>query len=55
MVGTDFLAEGILDTAEARASELIVMGVNQTSSPRVAAQMPWDLMHEVIGRAKCPV
>jgi nucleotide-binding universal stress UspA family protein len=55
VVGTDFLAEGILDTAEARASELIVMGVNQTSSPRVAAHMPWDLMHEVIGRAKCPV
>ena len=51
----DFLPEGILDIAAARGIELIVMGANRTSSPRMAAHMPWDLIHEVICRAKCPV
>ncbi|MFZ0772289.1 MAG: universal stress protein [Candidatus Sulfotelmatobacter sp.] len=55
LVGLDFLPEGILDAAAAHRIELIVMGVNRTSVPRVTAHMPWDLTHEVLCHAKCPV
>jgi nucleotide-binding universal stress UspA family protein len=55
VVGTDFLPEGILDVAATHKTELIVMGANRTSSPRLAAHMPWALIHEVICQAKCPV
>jgi nucleotide-binding universal stress UspA family protein len=55
VAGTDFLPEGILDTAVTHRIELIVMGANRTPSPRIAAHMPWTLTHEVICHAKCPV
>jgi len=55
VAATDFLPEGILDTATIHTIELIVMGANRTSSPWVAAHIPWDLTHEVIYRANCPV
>lgn len=55
VVGTDFLPEGILEAAAMHRVDLIVMGANRTSSPRMAAHMPWALTHEVICRAKCPV
>jgi nucleotide-binding universal stress UspA family protein len=55
VVGLDFLPEGILEIAAAHRIELIVMGANRTTSPRMAAHMPWALTHEVICRAKCPV
>jgi nucleotide-binding universal stress UspA family protein len=51
----DFLPEGILDVAATHGTELIVMGANPTFSPRVAAHMPWALVHEVVCEAKCPV
>lgn len=53
--GTDFLPEGILDAAAMHRVDLIVMGANRTSSPRMAAHMPWALTHEVICHAECPV
>ncbi|MFZ1931405.1 MAG: universal stress protein [Candidatus Sulfotelmatobacter sp.] len=52
---TDFLPEGILETAAIRRIDLIVMGANRASSPRVSAHIPWALTHEVICRASCPV
>jgi len=55
VVGTDFVPEGILDVAAAHSIELIVMGADRTSAPRLAAHIPWDLTHEVICHAKCPV
>lgn len=55
VAGTDFLPEGILQIAAAHRIELIVMGANPTTSPRMAAHIPWALTHEVICRAKCPV
>jgi nucleotide-binding universal stress UspA family protein len=55
VAGTDFLPEGILEIAETRGIDLIVMGANRTQSARVAAHIPWALTHEVICRAKCPV
>lgn len=51
----DFLPEGILETATAHQIDLIVMGANRTSSPRIAAHTPWALAHEVLCRANCPV
>jgi nucleotide-binding universal stress UspA family protein len=55
VAGMDFLPEGILDLAARERVDLIVMGANRTSVPRVAAHMPWALTHEVICHAKCPV
>jgi nucleotide-binding universal stress UspA family protein len=55
VTGTDILPEGILETAATRGVDLIVMGANRTSLPRVAAHMPWTVIHEVICRAQCPV
>jgi nucleotide-binding universal stress UspA family protein len=55
VVGMDFLPEGILEIASVHRSELIVMGANRTSAPRVAAHMPWALTHEVLCHAHCPV
>jgi nucleotide-binding universal stress UspA family protein len=53
--GTDFLPEGILGTAAQKEVQLIVMGGNRTSVPRVAAHIPWALIHEIICHATCPV
>jgi nucleotide-binding universal stress UspA family protein len=53
--GTDFLPEGILEAASAHRIDLIVMGANRTSIPRIAAHIPWALVHQVISHAKCPV
>jgi hypothetical protein len=55
IAGMDFLPEGILSTAAKHQTDLIVMGANRTPSPRVAAHMPWALIHEVICHAQCPV
>ena len=55
LAGMDFLPEGILDMAAARSIDLIVMGANRTSTPRMAAHIPWALTHEVLCHAKCPV
>jgi nucleotide-binding universal stress UspA family protein len=55
LTGMDFLPEGILDMAAARNIDLIVMGANRSSSPRIAAHIPWALTHEVLCHAKCPV
>jgi nucleotide-binding universal stress UspA family protein len=51
----DFLPEGILELAAAQRIDLIVMGANRTTSPRIVAHVPWALTHEVICHAKCPV
>ncbi len=53
--GTDFLPEGILGTAAQKEAQLIVMGANRTSVPRVASHIPWALIHEIICHATCPV
>lgn len=55
VVATDFLPGGILDTAAGYEAELIVMGANRAQSPRLAAHMPWAVVHEVLCRAKSPV
>jgi nucleotide-binding universal stress UspA family protein len=55
LVGFDFLAEGILDTAAARGVDLIVMGANPVASAQAASHAPWSLTHDIICGAKCPV
>lgn len=55
IVGMDFLPEGILSATAAHNIDLIVMGENRTSAPRMAAHIPWALMHDVLCHAKCPV
>lgn len=55
VVGTNFVPDGILRTAETHKPDLIVMGVNAAGSARLASHFPWDLTHEVMCRANCPV
>jgi nucleotide-binding universal stress UspA family protein len=55
IVGTDFLAEGVLTAAAQLHCDLIVMGANHAVSPRLAAHIPWSTVHEVIRHASCPV
>jgi nucleotide-binding universal stress UspA family protein len=55
VVGTDFLAEGILTASAKFKVDLIVMGANRTGSPKAAAHMPWSAVHEVVRNATCPV
>jgi len=54
VVGTDFLAEGILTASGKYNVDLIVMGANRTSS-KMAAHIPWSAVHEVVRDAPCPV
>jgi nucleotide-binding universal stress UspA family protein len=55
VVGTDFLAEGILTAAGKFKVDLIVMGANHAASARMAAHNPWTAVHEVVQNAPCPV
>jgi nucleotide-binding universal stress UspA family protein len=54
VVGTDFLAEGILTASGKYNVDLIVMGANRTSS-KMAAHIPWSAVHEIVRDAPCPV
>lgn len=54
LVGTDFLAEGILTASAKFNIDLIVMGANRTTS-KMAAHIPWSAVHEVVRDAPCPV
>jgi nucleotide-binding universal stress UspA family protein len=55
VVGTDFLAEGILTAVSQFKVDLIVMGANRAASARMAAHNPWTAVHEVVQSAPCPV
>lgn len=55
VVGTDFLAEGILMASVKFKVDLIVMGANRTVSAKAAAHIPWAAVHEVVSNAPCPV
>ncbi|MGP0019261.1 MAG: universal stress protein [Candidatus Sulfotelmatobacter sp.] len=55
VVGTDFLAEGILTASVKFGIDLIVMGANHAASARMAAHTPWTSVHEVIRHAPCAV
>jgi nucleotide-binding universal stress UspA family protein len=55
MLRCDFPAEGILQIAEERKADLIVMGVRKRTLPLAAAHFPWATASEVVSRALCPV
>jgi nucleotide-binding universal stress UspA family protein len=55
VVGTDFLAEGILTAAAKFKVDLIVMGANRTASAKAAAHIPWAAVHEVVRNTPCLV
>jgi len=55
VVGTDFLAEGILTAVSQFKVDLIVMGAYRAASPWMAAHIPWAAVHEVVRNATCPV
>jgi nucleotide-binding universal stress UspA family protein len=55
VVGMDFLPEGILSAAAEHDVDLIVMGANRGTAPRIASHIPWALTHHVICDACCPV
>jgi len=55
IVGTDFLAEGILTASITYGIDLIVMGANHAKSARMAAHVPWTSVHEVVRHAPCAV
>ena len=55
IVGLDFLPEGILTAAAEHNADMIVMGASNNSSPRLAAHLPWAVIHDVICGSKCPV
>ena len=55
VVGTDFLAEGVLAASNKFKVDLIVMGANRAVSARVAAHIPWTAAHEVVQNATCAV
>lgn len=51
----DTLPHGILNAAEERQADLIVMGVNPVWLVRASTHIPWATAHEVVRHAKCPV
>lgn len=55
VVACDLLPRGILNAAEERQADLIVMGVNPTMFVRTSTHIPWAVAHEVVQHAKCPV
>jgi nucleotide-binding universal stress UspA family protein len=55
IVGTNFLAEGLLTAVDRLKVDLIVMGANHAASARTASHIPWSAIHEVLRNAPCPV
>jgi nucleotide-binding universal stress UspA family protein len=51
----DSLPWGILNIAEERQADLIVMGVNRAASVRASSHVPWAVAHEIVRYARCPV
>lgn len=54
LVRFEFPAEGILNLAETRHADLIVMGVHR-GAPLASAHLPWATAYEVVCHAICPV
>jgi nucleotide-binding universal stress UspA family protein len=54
VVNFEFPAEGILQAAEERSADLIVMGVHKRA-PHASSHLPWAIAYEVICHAHCPV
>lgn len=55
MVEFDEPAEGILQTAAALQSDMIIMGLTQQNSVEAISRLPWATAYDVVCRAACPV
>lgn len=55
LVNAEFLPDGILFAAAQHKVDFIVMGANQSATPRIAAHLPWPVIHDVICESRCPV
>jgi nucleotide-binding universal stress UspA family protein len=55
VVGQEFPPEGILQLAEERSVDLIVMGVHRASLSKGPPHSPWAIAYEVVCNAHCPV
>jgi nucleotide-binding universal stress UspA family protein len=54
-VSLDFSPAAILELMASHKPELLVMGANRTPSTRLAAHLPWTVLHGVLCGARCPV
>ena len=48
-------ADLLLQVAEAKPADLIVMGIHRTSAPSASAHAPWRTVHQVVCKVHCPV
>jgi nucleotide-binding universal stress UspA family protein len=55
LMRSEFPPEGILQVADERGADLIVIGVNRARSDWAAAHVPWEIAYEVVCQAHCPV
>jgi len=55
VVRFEFPAQGILQVAQERGCDLVVMGVHGSATPRAATHLPWATAHDVVCHAHCPV
>jgi nucleotide-binding universal stress UspA family protein len=55
LVTLGFVPEEIVKAAGEANADLIVMGVNASSTARAAAHLYWSTAHHVVCEAKCPV
>jgi nucleotide-binding universal stress UspA family protein len=51
----DFPAQGILQIARDRETDLIVLGVNRRAAVGLSSHLPWSTASEVVSAAPCPV
>jgi len=51
----DFPAQGILQIARERESDLIVLGVNRHTAIALTSHLPWSVASDVVNAAPCPV
>jgi len=55
VVSFDFPAQGILQVAQERKADLIVMGVRKPGAATLTSHLPWSTASDVVSAAPCPV
>jgi nucleotide-binding universal stress UspA family protein len=51
----DFPAQGILQVARDRETDLIILGVNRRAAVGLTSHLPWSTASDVVSAAPCPV
>jgi len=55
LVGFDFPTQGILQVAQERKTDLIVLGVRKPGAAALTSHLPWSTASDVVSAAPCPV